>query len=163
MLDAINISILYGVHSYTFLRRNVCTSVLSSCTMHDTIGLIRFIVIGFPQESFLKLLMLDTINISILYGVHSHTFLRRNMCTSVLISCTMHDSNRSDKIHSNRIPTGELLKLLMLDTINISILYGVHSYTFLRRNVCTSVLSLTPCMIVIGFILIGIIPTGELI
>ena len=86
--------------------------------------------------------MLDAINILILYGVHSYTFLKRkyvHICPKFdTISCTMHDSNRSDKIHSNRIPTGELL---MLDTINISILYGVHSYTFLRGNMCTSVLS----------------------
>ena len=75
--------------------------------------------------------MLDAINISILDGVHSYTFLS----TSVLSSCTMHDSNRSDKIHSNRIPTGELPKLLMLDAINISILYGVHSHILKEKYV----------------------------
>ena len=84
----------------------MCTSVLSltqflvPCMI--VIGLIRFIVIDSHRRAFKKLLMLDAINISILYGVHSYTFLRGNMCTSVLSSCTMHDSNRSDKIHSNR-------------------------------------------------------------
>ena len=123
-IDAINI---YGVHSYTFLRRNMCTSVLISCTMHDSnrSDKIHSNSYRIPTGEFSK--TTDARCYKYLYSLWSsfiHILKRKYMHICPKFD-TMHDSSRSDRIHSNRNHSHRRVLVA---------LHGVHSCTFKRET-----------------------------